>query len=274
MPSWRDGLVETFPVPEDRRPGYNRRKRKVAKDAAAAAAAEKAEIEELEDALEDLTLSHIPSSPFRFFDLPSEVRNLIYDFTLFSKPAYRGAKGRRKASRLSCLLANHKMHAESTYILYSTTRFPLFFLQSFESPPLLSELAPLYLPFVANLRMTVGPSWTDPPKTWRVTRQLTKTLKQLTSVQTLRVFVEFDPSHPAFAKYRRSYGFYTDFCGDLLGDVLEGMPQLKFVELDGNPGVDVNGPLVRRLRGEAVEEEKEVRWGKVAAWAHRQELPQ
>jgi len=161
------------------------------------------------------------------------------------------------------------MHDEAAYILYSTTKFPLFFVQAFESPPLVSELATRYQIYVANLKMILGPSWTDPPKHWKVTPRLARCLKRLTAVQTLRVFVEFDPSHPAFEKYRKSYSFYTDFCGDLLGEVLEAMPQLRYVELDGNPGVNVDGPLVSRLRQEAEEEEKEVRWGKQADWAHK-----
>lgn len=263
MPNWRDGLVEAFPIPEDRRPGWKRRARKAAVEAA------EAEAIEVSEALSRLDLSTIPSEPFRFLDLPSELRNRIYDYTLFSKPAYRDAKGRRRSSRLAALLVSKQMHDEAAYILYSTTKFPLFFVQAFETPPLVSELSPRYHPYVANLKMTLGPSWTDPPKHWKTTPRLARCLKRLTAVQTLRVFVEFDPSHPAFEKYRKSYSFYTDFCGDLLGDVLEAMPQLRYVELDGNSGVDVNGPLVGRLRQEAEEEEKEITWGKQAGWAHK-----
>ncbi|KAK5939296.1 hypothetical protein PMZ80_008600 [Knufia obscura] len=266
MPNWRDGLIEAFPIPEDRRPGWKRRARKAAAEAAEVEAAE------VTEALSRLDLTKIPSQPFRFFDLPSELRNRIYDYTLFSKPAYRDAKGRRRSSRLASLLVNKKMHDEAAYILYSTTKFPLFFIQAFEAPPLVSELSPRYQVFVSNLKMTIGPSWTDPPKHWKVTPRLAKCLKRLTAVQTLRIFVEFDPSHPVFEKYRKSYSFYTDFSGELLGDVLDAMPQLQYVELDGNPGVDVNGPLVTRLRREAAEQEKEIRWGRQAGWAHKHGL--
>ena len=89
-------------------------------------------------------------------------------------------------------------------------------------------------------------------------------LKRL-KVTTVRVFVAFDPSLPVFAMHRISEGFYTEFCGNLLGDVLE-VVACEFVELDGNGGVDCNGPLVRRLRGEAEEAGKEVRWGSEAGW--------
>ena len=209
------------------------------------------------------------STPFPFLDLPSELRNRIYEYTLFSKPAYRNAKGQRTSSRLAALLVSRKMHNEAAYILYSTTKFPLLFIQDFEAPPLVSELAPRYQLYVTNLKLILGPSWTDPPKDWKVVPRLARCLKRLSAVQTLRVFVQFDPSHPSFEKYRRSYSFYTDFCGDLLSDVLDAMPQLKYVELDGNSGVDVNGPLVRRLVQEAEEDKKEIRWGKQANWAHK-----
>lgn len=263
MHNWHDGLVEAFPIPEDRRPGWKRRARKAAAEAA------EAEAHEISEALVRLDLSNVPSEPFPFFDLPSELRNRIYEYALFSRPAYRDARGRRRSSRLAALLVSKQMHDEAAYILYSTTKFPLFFVQAFEALPLVSELAPRYQVYVANLKMILGPSWTDPPKHWKVTPRLSKCLKRLTAVQTLRVFVEFDPSHPAFEKYRRSYSFYTDFCGDLLGEVLDAMPQLQYVELDGNSGVDVNGPLVGRLKQEAEDEEKEIRWGKQADWAHK-----
>lgn len=259
MPNWRTGLVEAFPIPEDRRPGYKKKKK---------AATQDAEIQQLEDNLSDLAIS-IPTEPFRFVDLPSELRNRVYDYVLFSKPEYRSA--RRRGSRVACLLVNKKMHEEAAYILYTTHKFKVFPVQLFDAPPTVVELPLRYLPYVANIEMVVGPSWTDPPKSWRITRGTARCLKRLTSVQTLRVFVEFDPSHPAFARYRKSYSFYTDYCGDLLGDVLEVMPQVRQVELDGNPGVDVHGPLVSRLKEEILEQDKEVKWGKQANWAHKLE---
>lgn len=263
MPNWRDGLVDAFPVPEDRRPGWKRRQKKAAEEAA------RADADAITEALTRLDVSKVPAEPFRFLDLPSELRNRIYDYVLFSKPEYRGTNGRRKSSRIASLLVNKQTHEEAAYVLYSTTRFNLFHVQLFETPPTVAELPSRYQPYITNLKMTVGPSWTAPPKSWKVTKPLARYLTKLTGVQTLRVFVEFDPSHPAFAKYRVSYSFYTDFCGELLGDVLEVMPQLKYVELDGNPGVDVNGPLVSRLKEEAEGQEKEVRWGKEAGWAHQ-----
>lgn len=116
--------------------------------------------------------------------------------------------------------------------------------------------------------MVIGSSWTNPPKEWKVTKSLKNTLSKLKAVQTLKIFVELDPSHPVFARYRKSLDFYTDFCGDLLKDILTVMPQLKFVELDGNPSVQLKGPLISRLRQEAEEQHKVIKWGKERNWAH------
>lgn len=257
MPNWRTGLVEAFPIPEDRRPGYKKKKK---------SAQANAEIEDVEDELSRLAIS-IPTEPFRFLDLPSELRNRVYHDVLFSKPEYRSVK--RRSSRIACLLVSKRMHGEAAYVLYTTQKFKVFPVQVFDAPPTVVELPPRYQAFVANLEMIVGPSWKDPPKSWKVTKGMVRAFQRLTSVQTLRVFIECDPTHPTFARYRRSYNFYTDFCGDLLGDVLDAMPQLQQVEFDGNPSVDVNGPLVSRLREEAKDQEKEIKWGKQANWAYK-----
>lgn len=105
----------------------------------------------------------------------------------------------------------------------------------------------MYRAMVTKLEMVVGSSWTNPPKTWRVSKLLAKRLSRLEAVQTLKVFVELDPSLPMFEKYRISPDFYTDFCGELLRDVLLCMPQLTHIEMNGNPGVETSGPLVSRL---------------------------
>lgn len=256
MIDWRDGLVDALPVPDDRRPLHERQGEE-----------SNTEAQDITHRIASLSLGSSKHA-FRFFDLPAELRNRIYHYVLFSKPGYRRARGGRRASRLACMLVNKRMHQESAYVLYATHRFQIFPLQLFEALPTVQELPPCYQVLVKNLAMVVGSSWTNPPKSWKVTRHLAKCLKKL-PVETLRVFVDFDPSHPAFARYRVSENFYTDFCGDLLGDVLEIMPQLQYVELDGNPGVDVNGPLVSRLRNEALDQEKIIRYGKEGEWAYK-----
>ena len=91
---------------------------------------------------------------------------------------------------------------------------------------------------------------------------MAKILKQSRQASWLRVFVEIDPSHPIFASFRVSHGFYTEFAGKLLRDVLVAMPQVECVQLDGNPSVRMEGPLVSRLRVEIEALGRVVEWGR------------
>ncbi|KAK6369744.1 hypothetical protein LTS17_009194 [Exophiala oligosperma] len=211
-PSWRTGLVNAFPIPEDRlksKKGFSR----------------KAIDEEVSPDSAELDVPALPGGPFKFFELPAEIRNKIYGLILFGKPGYRGKDGRKK-TRTSILA-------------------------DFTPAPIIQELSPMYRAMVTKLEMVVGSSWASPPKTWRVSKLLARRLGKLSAVQSLRLFVQCDPSTPTYEKYRVSLNFYTDFCGDLLRDVLAVMPRLEYIEVDGNPGVDTQGPLVSRLLTEA-----------------------
>ena len=181
----------------------------------------------------------------------------------------RAIDGKRKGSRLAILQVSKRFHTEAAYALYTTYKFLIFPLQVFTSIPTIRELPAHYRSLVTNLEMTVGSSWTSPPKSWRVSKTLARCLGRLKNLQTLVVFVEVDPSHPTFKRYRISYNFYTDFCGELLQDVLQVMPQLKYVQLDGNPSVDVHVPLVSRLRQVAEKQQKIIKWGREADWARK-----
>jgi hypothetical protein len=71
----------------------------------------------------------------------------------------------------------------------------------------------------------------------------------MASVQMWMVFVEVDPSHPVFTKFRISHGLRSPGV-DLSGDVLKAMPRLKVVRITGAPSVQMDGPLEWRLRCE------------------------
>lgn len=247
-PSWRDGLVNAFPIPQDRRKNKKSLKNGIAITSLAVNAT-------------DETISAGSGKYFPFFDLPAEIRNHIYSLVLFTSAGYRGMDGRKK-SRTSILAVDKKMHQEAAYVLYSSQSFRIFPIQDFVPFPLVSELRPVYRPMVTQLEMTVGSSWTNPPKTWRVSKLLAKRLGRLTAVQTLNVFVSLDPSGPMFEKYSISPDFYTNFCGNLLRDVLVVMPHIKLITMDGNPSIDSLGPLVTRLKAEAETQGKSISMGK------------
>lgn len=251
---WHDGLVEAFPVPETKLPSVP------------------VDVQPIEDAIKALTLSH-PSlppptiPPFPFFSLPAEIRNRIYYLVLFSRSESRKPFPKRR-SPTSLYLTSSRTHREASYIFYTSQTFRLFPLQEFKPLlPTVSELPPRYRPLVANTELILGPGWTAPPKSWKVTQRVAKILRQLCRVRCLRVFVEIDPSHPVFARFRVSHDFYTEFAGNLLRDVLVAMPQVEFVQLDGNPSVQMDGPLVVRLRKEIEGLGRVVKWGKERGWS-------
>jgi hypothetical protein len=198
-----------------------------------------------------------PPDPFPFLKLPSELRNRIYDLLLFTSIPCS------KSPCISLLLASRQLHTEASYLLYSSTIFRIFPLQDFNPLPTVRDLPARYRKLVTIIELVLGPSWTAPPKSWKVNKSMARVLGSMDSVQTLRVFVEIDPSHPVFAKFRVSHGFYTEFCGGLLRDVLKAMPRLRVVQISGRPSVQMDGPLVSRLQKEVEAEQRVLRWGEM-----------
>lgn len=252
-PKWKTNLVNAFPIPEDRKPKKLQAKTQ----------------EEQDQEQDDGTFK--PTGTFPFLDLPSELRYRIYNLVFFDNPDPYAGNGpdyeiQPTCQDISILLLNKRTTAEAAHILYSTTTFRLFPLQDFLFLPTPQDLAPHYRSHVTRLSITLGSSWTAPPAVWKVTKGLARCLSRIKLVRTLRIFVQLDPSQPMFEKYRVSYSFYTDFCGELLRDVLKAMPKLEAVELAGYPHVQPDGPLVSRLREEAEAKDKVVRWGRECGW--------
>jgi hypothetical protein len=203
--------------------------------------------------------SMTPQEPFSFFKLPSELRNRIYALVLFTSTPYNN----KTPTSTSILLASRRLHTEASYILYSSTTFRIFPLQDFNPLPTVRDLPTHYRKLVTTIELVLGPSWTAPPKSWKVNKSMARVLGSMGSVQVLQLFVEIDPSNPVFAKFRVSDGFYTEFCGGLLRDVLKAMPRLKIVQISGRPSVQMDGPLVSRLRREVEAQRRVLRWGEM-----------
>ncbi|PWY91139.1 hypothetical protein BO70DRAFT_358573 [Aspergillus heteromorphus CBS 117.55] len=219
-----------------------------------------------------------PLTPFRFFDLPGEIRLRIYGYVLFT-PRRRqttrftgsvGASSKRNpfisptSHRLALFLTSKRMHEEASDHFFSMQTFRLFPLQDYSRMPTIRAIAPTYRRSIAAIELILGSSWTAPPASWTVDRSLG--LEDMVRVRTFKLFIEVDPSHPVFEGFRVSEGFYTDFAGELLQKVLAAVPALEFVEFDGWPSVRKSGALMKRLLQEVRAAGKKIAWGPERGW--------
>ena len=211
-------------------------------------------------------LSLAPETPFRFFDLPSEIRVKIYKLVLFSpkKRRIRGQPRPYPLQRTAMFVASRRFHDEATHCLYSSLPFRIFPIQGFRERPSLVDLPRKYKPPIRTLSLSLGSSWTRPPASWVVRKELG--LHLMERVHTLEIFVQCDPSHPVFEGFRVSGGFYTNFAGELLRQVLEALPNLKWVQFDGNPSVEKDGELMTRLLSETRNAGLMILWGPTRGW--------
>lgn len=207
-------------------------------------------------------------TPFRFFDLPSEIRNRIYSLILFSPRRINPRTGIIRpplaSHRISLFLTSRRVHDEATYLYYSSQTFRIFPIQDYSRLPTVGAISPRYRPSITTLELILGSSWTAPPKSWTVNNGLG--LHQMKTVRTLKIFVQCDPSHPAFEGFRVSRDYYTWFAGELLKRILKALPSLVQVEFDGNPSVEKNGSLMSRLILEVWQARKKILWGPQRGW--------
>jgi len=232
---------------------------------------EDTELEEMDEELASISLAEKPRQPFRFFDLPSELRIKILSMVLLTDKTIDLDPLNYKTSqkRLSLFLASHALHSEASAFYYSTNTFRIlpthgrFF--GNKTVPLLARLPTHYLAYLTSLELRLGPGWSKPPRSWRVDDRLG--LEEMANMRRLKVFVELDPSQDSFKGFRRGEDFYTKFSEDLLRGVIERLPALKQVEIDGFPSVTKGrGVLMKTLirlaekRGKRVVISSELQW--------------
>jgi hypothetical protein len=225
---------------------------------------------------DELSDTEVVFSPFRFFDLPSEIRLKIYGFVLFSSrrkasahPSGNvGSSSKNKplaplSHRLSLFLASRRLHDEAAALFYSVQTFRVFPIQDYSRQPTLSALGSSYRPMIGKIELILGSSWTAPPKSWKVSRL---GLTQMTGVKIFKIFIQCDPSHPVFEGFRVSNDYYTVFAGELVHQILEQLPNLGHVEFDAWPSVQKNGALMRRLLSEVRTAGQKIYWGPERGW--------
>ncbi|KAL8903881.1 MAG: hypothetical protein Q9171_007251 [Xanthocarpia ochracea] len=210
--------------------------------------------------------------PFSFFLLPTELRSRILYFLLCPTPRLTidlsPYNHLTSTTRLNCFLVSKRFGFEAYHAFYSSHTFRIFQIHgrflSKRTSPLLARLPVHYLSVMTSLELRLGPGWSDPPKPWVVNERLG--LEHCKAVRTLKVFLEVDPTSPVFKGFRLDWGFYTNFCGTLLRQVIERLSVLETVEFDAYPSVERDGALMTRLLEETKKGKKRVAWGREREW--------
>lgn len=196
-----------------------------------------------------------PNQPFRFFDLPSELRLKILRLLLTTNQIIdlNPTNHITARHRLNVFLTSHRFHNEAYPVYYGGHTFRIFPTHGrffgHKVLPLLARLPPRYRAAMVALELRLGPGWSNPPRSWRVGGWLG--LEGMEAVRTVKVFVECDPSHDIFNGFRIDRDFFTGFSRGLLEGVLQRLPSVVVVEFDGWPSVMREGPLVKSLLGVA-----------------------
>jgi len=208
--------------------------------------------------------------PFRFFDLPSELRLRIYEELLvFPKTIDLDPTNYRTvAPALRLFLVDHRMHDEASRVFYGRNTFRVFPIHGRyinRKHPLLAWFPRKYRALLTRLELRLGPGFTKPPKCWVVDSRLG--LAAVKKVYKLKIFVEIDPaSNEVFEGWRVGNNFYTEYCVGLLRGLLAQVPSIDDVEFDAYPSVSKDSPLLKGLVEETKLNQKRVAWGPERGW--------
>ncbi|MCJ1293156.1 hypothetical protein MMC34_004709 [Xylographa carneopallida] len=211
--------------------------------------------------LDNLKSPRKSHKPFRFFDLPAELRNKVLGYIL----RFKGVIDLDfdELRRISVFLVSKRFHSEAAAVLYGSNTFRLFPTTgragSKRAKPLISRFPPHYRASLTSLELRLGPFWIKPPACWKVNDALG--LKDVSAVRVLKVFVEIDPTHSIFHGFRTGKNYYTNFSGALLREVISSLPSLEEVRFDKYPSVSYDGQLMTRLMEEVSTGKKRITYG-------------
>lgn len=211
-----------------------------------------------------------PKQPFRFFDLPSELRLRIYELLLvFPKTLDLDPSNVRNIGPyLNLFHASRRMHDEAARVFYSMNTFRVFPTHGRyinKKHPLMAWIPRKYKAYITRLELRLGPGFTRPPKGWVVDSR--HDFGAMTRVHKLAVFVEFDPEcSDVFQGVRVGTNFYTEFCVGLTRSLLAQLPSVGTVEFDAYPSVSKESPLLKGLVAETKLNQKRIAWGPERNW--------
>lgn len=219
----------------------------------------------------------VKPKPFRFFDLPYELRMEVYGYHFANTGSVIDLDPdnyKRIHQKLAILRTCRTIYREASYAFYSTHSvriFPTHPGRFFKTKkPLLARLKPGPRATLTSLELRLGPGWSKPPRGWVVNPELG--LKDCVSVKKIVVFVECDPGNDIFRGFRRAEGFYEGFSKSLLEKVLDEMPWVTRVEFDAWPSVKKSGALMRGLFGVVTDRGLKQGWGAERGWTDAEEV--
>jgi hypothetical protein len=209
--------------------------------------------------------------PFRFMDLPSELRIEIYArFFEGTDPVIDldADNYKRIHKKLGILRTCRTIYREASHVFYSTHTFRVFPTNggrfSKTKKPLLARLNTRQRQSLTSLELRFGPGWNNPPRSWVVNSALG--LAECVNVRKLTVFVEFDPSDNYFKSWRKADGFYETFSRKLLDGVLAEMPFIDRIHFDAWSSVKKSGAMMTGLLEVAKARGRKICWGPERNW--------
>lgn len=207
---------------------------------------------------------------FRFMDLPHDLRVKIYEYHFAPIGHVVDLEHGNYFTihkRLSLFRVCRQIYHEASHVFYSTKTFRIFPIDgrfSRAKKGLLARMKPRARAHLTSLELRLGPGWSKPYRSWVVDPLVG--LADCVNVHRLCVYIEIDPSDNIFNGWRKSNGFYEQFCQNLLDEILKAVPSVDKVQFDARISVKKAGNMTSCLLETARANDRAICWGPERGW--------